>query len=122
MTFLLDENFTVSAVEFLTGKGHVALKVLDFGEPGLADREIFALAQKKQAVLLTTDRDFFHTIPHLFASHHGVIVIALRQPNRAAILQRMQWILERVPADDFANRVFQLRDHSWVAIPPLSHL
>jgi len=70
-------------------------------------------------VLLTTDRDFFHTIPYLFASHHGVIVVALRQPNRAAILQRLQWILEKISAQDLSNRVLQLRDTSWIAVPPL---
>jgi len=36
-------------------------------------------------VFLTTDRDFFHTIPHIHDKHAGIIVIALRQPNRSTI-------------------------------------
>jgi hypothetical protein len=68
----------------------------------------------------TTDRDFFHTIPWLFAEHHGVIVIALKQPNRAAILLKLEWILEKLPPQSFRNRVFQLRDTSCIATPPLS--
>jgi len=68
---------------------------------------------------LTTDRDFFHTIPPLFASHCGVIVIALRQPNRAAILSRLEWVLARVDEPFFANRAFQLRDKTWVVHPSI---
>lgn len=80
----------------------------------------FELAQQKQAILLTTDRDVFHTIPWLFAEHHGVIVVALKQPNRTAILLKLEWILENLPPQSFRNRVFQLRDTSWIAIPSLS--
>jgi hypothetical protein len=88
-------------------------------EHGTDDHFDFELAQQKQAILLTTDRDFFHTIPWLFAEHHGVIVVALKQPNRSAILLKLQWILEKLPPQSFPNRVFQMCDHSWIAVPPL---
>lgn len=67
---------------------------------------MFQKAQNLAAVLLTTDRDFFHTIPHLFESHFGVVVIALRQPNRSAILSRLESILGQVLEHQFHNRVF----------------
>lgn len=60
---------------------------------GASDIELFGCAQEKSAILLTTDRDFFHTVPTLFDTHHGVIVIALRQPSRAAILSKLEWLL-----------------------------
>jgi len=118
MTFLLDENFPISAVGVLTGQGHVALRVLDLAAQGIEDRNICELAQQTEAVLSTTDRDFFHTIPYLFATHHGVIGVALKRPNRAAILSRTQWILAKLSPSDFRNRVFQVRDTSCVAVPP----
>lgn len=71
-------------------------------------------------ILLTTDRDFVHTIPHLFDGHCGVIVIALRQPNRSSILARLEWILSHVGNHQFNNRVFQLRDSTWLAYPPIA--
>lgn len=37
-------------------------------------------------------------------------LIALRQPNRAAILSRLEWALSTIAESDFPNRVFQLRD------------
>jgi hypothetical protein len=67
-----------------------------------------------------TDRDFFHTIPDLFESHCGVVVIVLRQPNRTAILSRLEWILSQVTEAQFNNRVFQLRDSTWLAYPPIA--
>ena len=63
----------------------------------LLDETVFRKAKDFGAVLLTTDRDFFHTIPHLHDTHCGVIVIALRQPNRAAILSRLEWRFRKLP-------------------------
>ena len=51
----------------------------------------------------------------------GVIVIALRQPCRAAILNRLEWFLRNVPEGAWAGRAFQLRDKTWVAQPPIEN-
>lgn len=89
------------------------------GREGLPDPDIFSEAQLCAAVFLTTDRDFFHTIPHIHEKHAGIIVIALRQPNRFAILEKLSWVLKRLQPEAFSNRAIQLRDQSWIAIPPL---
>ena len=76
MTFLLDENFPKAAAALLTSRGH---RVIDFrctARQGMSDADVFKEAQAANAVLLTTDRDFFHTIPHLFDAHAGVVVVA----------------------------------------------
>ena len=120
MTFLLDENFPKGAEAVLTSRGH---EVIDFrctAMQGMSDADVFKTAQAAKAVLLTTDRDFFHTIPHLFDTHSGVVVVALRQPNRRNILAKLEWILDRIEPADFPNRVFQLRDNTWTAIPSLA--
>ncbi|MCW1884796.1 DUF5615 family PIN-like protein [Luteolibacter flavescens] len=120
MTFLLDENFPKAAAGLLEEAGHQVLDVRGTADEGIEDPSLFSKAQSHGAVLLTTDRDFFHTVPHLFSSHAGVVVIALRQPNRNAILSRLQWLLERVDESAFENRCFQLRDRTWVTFPPLA--
>jgi predicted nuclease of predicted toxin-antitoxin system len=99
--------------------GHETLDLRGTSREGLSDREIFAEAQAHQAVFLTTDRDFFHPIPHLHEQHSGVIVIALRQPNRKAILEKLAWTLRSLQPADLVNRTIQLRDKTWVAIPPV---
>lgn len=120
MKFLLDENFPRAAIDFLEARGHEVLDFRGTADQGMKDDAVFTRAQRSQAVLLTTDRDFFHTIPHLFGRHFGVIVIALRQPNRAAILARLEWILTHMHESSYGNRVFQLRDKTCISYPPIT--
>jgi len=85
----------------------------------MPDNELFSQAQAVGAVILTTDRDFFHTVPHLFERHAGVVVVALSQPNRKNILGKMEWAMGRFKPSDFVNRAIQLRDKTWISVPPL---
>jgi predicted nuclease of predicted toxin-antitoxin system len=108
MKFLLDENFPKAATAILTASGHEVSDFRGTAEEGMGDSEVFQKAQGLGAILLTTDRDFFHTIP------------LLRQPNRAGILSRLEWLLGHVPESAFRNRAFQLRDKTWLAFPPVA--
>ncbi len=119
MKFFLDENFPKIAAVSLGSMGHEVFDLRGTSEEGAADDHIFAAAQDLSAVFLTTDRDFFHTIPHLHENHCGIIVIALKKPNRAAIMEKLLWILHRLKPGDFTNRAIQLRDLAWIAIPPI---
>jgi hypothetical protein len=47
------------------------------------------------------------------------VVIALRQPNRSLIAQKLEWFLANVSEDQWKNRVFQLRDTTWLTRPPI---
>ena len=112
MKFLLDENFPASAAQLLESCGHEAVAfetVCDYGDD---DEAVFAAAQRIGAAILTSDRDFYHTIPLIHPLHAGIVVVALRQPNRAAIQVRLKWFLENVDGP-LANRVFVLRDFSY---------
>ena len=91
MKFLLDENFPKAAILLLESCGHQAEDIRGTKKEGAEDSVIFQLAQDLNAVFLTTDKDFFHTVPHLFEEHHGVVVIILRQPNRENILSKLDW-------------------------------
>jgi len=119
MRFLLDENFPRAAADFLTERGHSVFDPRGTDLEGGADSELVEEAIRQRAVLLTTDRDFFHTLRHLYPEHCGLVVIALRQPNRAAILERLEWLLDNVPVDQLVGRAFQLRDHRWAVVPAL---
>ena len=99
MRFLLDENFPRAAVETLCAAGHEVHDFRDEGSIGASDQEVMHMAGELDAILLTTDKDFFHTVPFLFPDHPGTIVIALSQPDRESILNRLQWALSRVSAD-----------------------
>lgn len=119
MTFLLDENFPRAARAFLEGSGHAVHDIRLLGMRGADDSRVIAAAQELKAVILTTDRDFFHTLPHMFPNHYGVVVVALRQPSRVNILERLAWFLTNVSARHLQRRAFQLRDKTWVAFPAI---
>ncbi len=96
MLFFLDENFPKKAVPFLNEKGHETLDIRGTPQAGVTDDLIFTIAQEKEAVFLTTDRDFFHTVPFLFDEHHGIIVITLSQPNAKSILEKLAMALSHI--------------------------
>lgn len=121
MTFLLDENFPKAARPILEALGH---QVFDFrrdGVRGSPDEKVLKMASERSAAILSTDRDFFHTLGRQDPGHHGIIVIALRQPNRAALLERLEWFLDHIGIDKLPGRTFQLRDQTWMVYPPLEN-
>lgn len=112
MKFLLDENFPRSAAEVIAECGHTAIPFEEGCSFGDDDESVFASAQRLGATILTSDRDFYHTMPLLHPLHSGIVVVALRQPNRAAIHSRLKWFMENVE-EPLDNRVFVLRDFSY---------
>ena len=116
MTFLLDENFPLSTMELLASRGHVGISLAEACGLGVSDEEVFATAQQRSAILLTTDRDFFHTLPLLHPRHNGVVVIALRNPNRRAIQSRLEWFLDSILLP-ITNKAFLLRDSTYRVFP-----
>ena len=110
MKFFLDENFPRPALIPLQAGGHPATHALDIFPPGTADDTLFAHAQQEGAVFISTDRDFFHTVPLGFAHHYGVLVITLRRPNRAELLRRLSDALAVLGARSLVNTVWLITD------------
>jgi predicted nuclease of predicted toxin-antitoxin system len=119
MTFLLDENFPKAARSFLEARAHTVLDFREIGEEGAADSEVVKLACSESAIILTTDRDFFHTLGRQHPDHPGIIVVALKKPTRDKILGRLAWLIDHLPHESISGRAFQLRDHAWQVYPPL---
>lgn len=111
MIFLLDENFPKSAETLISSLGHKAIDIRGTDLQGADDFHLFEVAQSYGAILLTTDRDFYHTVPLQYSEHCGVIVIALKQPNRKAILARLEWVLTQDLINSISNTVVLLRDN-----------
>ncbi len=114
MKFFLDENFPKSSENILKELGHEIVDIRGTSEEGMSDLNIFKLAQEKEAVFLTTDNDFFHTIPFQFEQHHGVIIIALRQPSGKSINSKLKWFLENFEFQYIKSRVILLKDKNYL--------
>ena len=119
MKFYLDKNFPKAACALLKNLGHEWIDQRGTQLEGCSDNRLAEEATAQGAVILTTDRDFYHTLQHEFPDHPGIIVIALKQPSRAAIIERLEWALSHFRQEDLAGRAFQLRDRTWVSQPPL---
>lgn len=110
MKFFLDENFPKPAQGMLESAGHAAAHALDIFPPGTDDEVLFSHAQRESSVFITTDRDFFHTVPLAFAHHHGAMIITLHRPNRAELLRRLSDALAALGKRDMANTVWLITD------------
>lgn len=110
MKFFLDENFPRPALLRLQAAGHSAAHALETFPPGTDDDALFAHAQKEHAVFVTTDKDFFHTVPLAFKHHHGAIVITLRRPNREELLRRLTDALTALGERGLTNAVWLVTD------------
>lgn len=76
MKFLADENMDVAIVERLRQDGHQVWYVVEM-EPGIADDEVLALANREGAILITADKDFGELVFRLRYLATGIILIRL---------------------------------------------
>jgi predicted nuclease of predicted toxin-antitoxin system len=110
MTFFLDGNFPRSALDYFKAAGHTASHALESLPQGTADDKLFACAQGWNAIFVTTDKDFYHTVPMSFPRHYGAIVIMLRKPNRADLLRRLTNALALLGERDLRDTVWLVTD------------
>jgi predicted nuclease of predicted toxin-antitoxin system len=110
MIFFVDENIPSLAVSFLENAGHDVHDIRSTGQEGLPDTAIFALARERQALFLTTDKDFYHTIHLSSRPHYGIVVIALSRPNAKLILDKVAWFCAQYAAQDVRDTCFLISD------------
>ncbi len=110
MVFFLDENFPKGAVELIERLGHKVHDIRGSNLEGLKDNKIFDLALKKKAIFLTTDKDFFHTIPRIYKKHFGIIVITLSKPDSNSIIEKLRWALNFIAKLNFEDSCLLLSD------------
>jgi predicted nuclease of predicted toxin-antitoxin system len=72
MNFYLDENVPKPIERFLSSEGHSIFSTRDTEYESADNKTSFRLVQDKSAIFITTDKDFFHTVPFLFKNHCGL--------------------------------------------------
>src|ERR1022692_217932 len=110
MKFFLDENFPSLAKHVLQDRGYEITDIRGTAHEGIDDLALFKMAQTAQAIFLTTDRDFYHTVPLLFPNHHGVVAIALSQPNSRTIISKLEWALDHFLKTVMTCQIFLMTD------------
>ncbi|MBI5066304.1 DUF5615 family PIN-like protein [Candidatus Woesearchaeota archaeon] len=79
MKFFLDENISISVVNFIKILGFEVEHARTAGLSGATDKEISEYAKKNKAILVTKDLEFGNILIYPEKSHHGLLI--LRLPN-----------------------------------------
>jgi predicted nuclease of predicted toxin-antitoxin system len=90
--FLVDEDMPRSTARTLRDKGYDVMDVRDCGLRGKRDQEVFAFAQRNDAVLITGDREFGNIAHFRIGSHAGIVIA--HYPNEMSPAEINKQIIE----------------------------
>lgn len=87
-------------------------------QEGIPDEEVWANTQEQKRLLITTDKGFFR---YRNVTHHGIIIVRLKKPNRIKIHERILYAITKLPESDWQNKIVMIKDNilsSWkIPIP-----
>jgi predicted nuclease of predicted toxin-antitoxin system len=97
MKILVDEHIPLMTVGALHQLGRDVRDIHGTPEEGMEDDALWEMAQREERLGFTTDKGFMR---YRTASHHGMLVIRLRRPNRHRIHQRIMPAVTQFPNMD----------------------
>jgi len=100
MKIKLDENLPQLAT-LLEDFGHEIHTLHEEKLSGHSDKEVWEAAQKESRFLITQDLDFSDSRKFAPGSHHGILLLRLRSPNRRALTERIMEIFEKENVSDW---------------------
>ena len=89
MKIKLDENLPHQLAPALKNLSHEVDTVYDEGLIGHPDAEVWQAAQNERRFLITQDLDFSNAQLFVPGSHCGILLLRLRSPSRAALIDRV---------------------------------
>jgi predicted nuclease of predicted toxin-antitoxin system len=94
MRIKLDENIPASLVNILAGLGHDADSVPEEGLGGFTDPDIWRAAQQESRFLITQDLDFSDIRRFQPGTHHGILLVRLKNPGRLALIKSIKAVFQ----------------------------
>jgi predicted nuclease of predicted toxin-antitoxin system len=107
MKILVDENIPRMTVVRLRELGHDVKDIRGTTNQGLADSDLWDVAMNEQRLLISTDKGFTQ---YRRMSHHGILIVRLRQPDRKRIHQCVMHALERFRPASWPGLLVVMRD------------
>jgi predicted nuclease of predicted toxin-antitoxin system len=111
MRIKLDENMPARLVAVLGALGHDVDTVPSEGLAGRDDDQVWLAAQNAKRFLITQDLDFSDIRQFTPGTHHGLLLVRLRQPGREAVASRVAALFERENAEDWLRCLVVFTDH-----------
>ena len=107
MKILVDENIPLMTLRALREMGHHVLDIRGTENQGIDDDVLWKIAQKEGRLLITTDKGFAQ---YRNDSHHGILIVRLRQPNRHKIHQRVMQAMACFASEGWHGLLVVMRD------------
>ena len=107
MKICVDENIPLVTVAELKNLGHDVLDIRGTIEQGLADDLLWEKVQDENRLLITTDKGFAN---YRAESHHGILIVRLRQPNEQKIHLRIMQAINQYSESEWAGLLVVMRD------------
>ncbi len=90
MRIKLDENLPARLASRLRLLGHEVETPREEELTGALDLAIWEAAQRQGRFLITQDLDFSDARRFVPGTHHGLLLVRLREPSRRALLKRVE--------------------------------
>jgi predicted nuclease of predicted toxin-antitoxin system len=103
MRIKLDENLPIRLAQALAELGHDVDTVPAEGLAGRNDPEVWAATQEADRFFITQDLDFSDARAFAPGSHHGLLLVRLREPGRTALAKRVLAIFAREGGADLVG-------------------
>jgi predicted nuclease of predicted toxin-antitoxin system len=113
MEILVDENIPLMTAQALRDTGHEVTDIRRTAGVGMSDGALWSKAQSEKCLLITTDKGFAQRRNE---THHGILVIRLRLPDRLKIHERVMQAMIQVQSGEWPGLLVMMRDEvqsSW---------
>lgn len=107
MKIWVDENIPAMTVNALRELGHDVKDIRGTTDEGLADVDVWEMAQQEHRLLVTTVKGFSQ---YRESDYAGILIIRLKQPNRKEIHRRVLKALNQYPEREWRGRIVMMKD------------
>lgn len=111
MKIKLDENLPNGLAKILAQLGHDADTISDEGLAGSADPQVWEAAQRTGRFLITQDLDFSDIRQFAPGTHHGILLVRLHEPGRAALMKRIRHLFETEDTEQWQGCFVVVTEH-----------
>jgi len=111
MKIKLDENMPAALVDALQMLGHDTDTVPQQGISGRDDCVVWLSAQQSGRFLITQDLDFSDVRRYRPGTHHGLLLVRLREPGRNALTAKVRAAFQTEPVEAWRQCFVVLTDH-----------
>jgi predicted nuclease of predicted toxin-antitoxin system len=119
MRIKLDENLPTRLASLLGALGHNVDTVPQEELQGRDDPTIWLAAQNAKRFLVTQDLDFSDIRQFRPGTHHGILLVRLRTPGRAALAARLSAIFQAENVEAWSRCFVVVTDHKIRVVRPL---